>query len=422
MKKIRLSDKLKAPDTVKVSNFFPVLHKSWKRVYSVTLGIGMVLLVAELSHGLDAHQKTINVLNAQIRAPFLVEENQNQEKTFNPDGTLHKQNILGDYDITTFRTLIRYYIKEKVSVDARAMQIEKGDSIICIDAGCLKVKNRTKVAGKPGEYTVTLVDMLGLPYLAMETMSDLSSDPLGDSNLVFKEILSQDKKAIPFDLNSVRAKFKNTLPNMNSIDELAEYISNKQLKNSKNASNPIGGPIYIKAIKEAGLVLAKALTAGNLSLRQIEELNYLANQGINPYEDSANSSLAGVLRGTKNRLVLVDGSAKIVDLTNFQVFAGVGGANGGFFVPSNLVPKMITSLLEKINKVNATTPFEQIAHNYRTFIAIHPFADANGRTGRMILNFMLLKAGLPLPSRPILSIWNSNQEIFSNYLSVINAE
>jgi Fic family protein len=35
------------------------------------------------------------------------------------------------------------------------------------------------------------------------------------------------------------------------------------------------------------------------------------------------------------------------------------------------------------------------AYVHHLFIAIHPFIDGNGRTGRLLLNFMLMKAGFP---------------------------
>jgi fido (protein-threonine AMPylation protein) len=36
-----------------------------------------------------------------------------------------------------------------------------------------------------------------------------------------------------------------------------------------------------------------------------------------------------------------------------------------------------------------------LSRSYYMFIGIHPFGDSNGRTGRCLLNFLLLKKGLP---------------------------
>ncbi len=42
-----------------------------------------------------------------------------------------------------------------------------------------------------------------------------------------------------------------------------------------------------------------------------------------------------------------------------------------------------------------THPVVLVAYIHHFFIAIHPFIDGNGRTGRLLLNFMLMKAGFP---------------------------
>lgn len=41
-------------------------------------------------------------------------------------------------------------------------------------------------------------------------------------------------------------------------------------------------------------------------------------------------------------------------------------------------------------------PIDRIAQLHAEFVAIHPFVDGNGRTGRLIMNLELLKVGYPL--------------------------
>jgi len=40
-------------------------------------------------------------------------------------------------------------------------------------------------------------------------------------------------------------------------------------------------------------------------------------------------------------------------------------------------------------------PVERAAELHTRFVKIHPFVDGNGRTGRLLLNFELMKAGYP---------------------------
>jgi len=59
------------------------------------------------------------------------------------------------------------------------------------------------------------------------------------------------------------------------------------------------------------------------------------------------------------------------------------------------VSKEMTSLMRWIKNHNKLHPMVLTAYIHHFFIAIHPFIDGNGRTGRLLLNFMLMKSGFP---------------------------
>lgn len=61
-------------------------------------------------------------------------------------------------------------------------------------------------------------------------------------------------------------------------------------------------------------------------------------------------------------------------------------------VPPKEIPDKIEKLVERLDQMTGH-PIERAALFHLDFEGIHPFADGNGRTGRMILNFMLMREG-----------------------------
>lgn len=62
----------------------------------------------------------------------------------------------------------------------------------------------------------------------------------------------------------------------------------------------------------------------------------------------------------------------------------------------NLIEPMITDLLVKHEQRKQTMHFiEAVALFHLDFESIHPFIDGNGRTGRILINFELMKNGYP---------------------------
>jgi hypothetical protein len=61
------------------------------------------------------------------------------------------------------------------------------------------------------------------------------------------------------------------------------------------------------------------------------------------------------------------------------------------------VPAQITEWLKEANDLRTRSPRfpEEVAHLHCRFEQIHPFLDGNGRTGRLILNLLLVRLGYP---------------------------
>jgi len=59
------------------------------------------------------------------------------------------------------------------------------------------------------------------------------------------------------------------------------------------------------------------------------------------------------------------------------------------------IQKEMNSFTKWIKNQEKIHPIILLTYVHHYFIAIHPFIDGNGRTGRLLLNYMLLKSGFP---------------------------
>lgn len=76
-----------------------------------------------------------------------------------------------------------------------------------------------------------------------------------------------------------------------------------------------------------------------------------------------------------------------------------GGMGRGMFVPPEDLLNQMQRFLEWYHANEATMPaIELAALSYQRLVSIHPFMDANGRTCRFVMEWILLRHGLPLPA------------------------
>ncbi len=78
----------------------------------------------------------------------------------------------------------------------------------------------------------------------------------------------------------------------------------------------------------------------------------------------------------------------------------------------NMVKQSMLYFIDNYNNTQYNSIFEKIAINHIRFEQIHPFEDGNGRTGRLLINFELLKNNIA----PIV-IPKEERTKYFNYLS-----
>ena len=68
------------------------------------------------------------------------------------------------------------------------------------------------------------------------------------------------------------------------------------------------------------------------------------------------------------------------------------------YPPHYLLPELMAEFVEWLNSESAQQlhPIKYAAEVHCRFVGIHPFRDGNGRTGRLLMNLLLLRLGYPV--------------------------
>ena len=158
-------------------------------------------------------------------------------------------------------------------------------------------------------------------------------------------------------------------------------------------SNAIEGSTL--TLQETELILRHGVTIGGKSLREHFEV-------INHREAIA---FVESLAKRKERI-----TPFVVRQLHQLVLAHIDGENAGQYRRTNvriggaehippeawLLPQQMADWARRVQKeAKALHPIDRAAMAHHRFAAIHPFIDGNGRTARLIMNLLLLRAGYP---------------------------
>lgn len=164
-------------------------------------------------------------------------------------------------------------------------------------------------------------------------------------------------------------------------------------------SNAIEGNTL--SLKETSFILFEKRTPSGKSLREINEvLNHKeAFNFILDYEgDITKNFICEIQRMLVKNTLRKDLETQIGRYRDLQVFI-----RGTDFVPpkSKNAKKEMRSLLRWYNKNKKELhPLILSVYFHAAFENIHPFVDGNGRTGRLLINFILHKNGFPMVNIP----------------------
>jgi Fic family protein len=172
--------------------------------------------------------------------------------------------------------------------------------------------------------------------------------------------------------------------------ELARLREDFVIENTYN-SNAIEGNSL--TLRETALILKDGITIGEKPLR--DHLEAIGHRDAFEYV----ITLAGADTPLTERVIKEIHSLVLMnDPLNKGVYRGIPvKISGARHSPPQpyLVPVQMETLLADYDELKRTRHIiDAVAEFHLRFEGIHPFIDGNGRTGRLVLNLELIKAGL----------------------------
>ncbi|MBU1204004.1 MAG: Fic family protein [Nanoarchaeota archaeon] len=188
-------------------------------------------------------------------------------------------------------------------------------------------------------------------------------------------------------LNEVKKGRKQIISSLSNI----EYgvIEKQQLIRFTFNTNAIEGSTI--TLKETNHILEDKISPEGKDLREIHEIENTkkAYDFMKSYRGNLNTDFIKKIHYHLTSNILGESSG---NFRRIQVY--MGGSKHIPTKPSEIF-KEISSLVRWIKNNHKLHPVLLASYVHHLFIAIHPFLDGNGRTGRLILNFMLMKSGFP---------------------------
>lgn len=228
-------------------------------------------------------------------------------------------------------------------------------------------------------------------------------------NLTKKDLKEKIEKNNPFNLLLTKKE-------IGDLDKLERKHKRKYTVNQYEYfvslftydSNAIEGNTL--TLQETSLILFDKITPKGKSLREV-------NEAIN--HKNAFDYILKYKKGI-NKEFICEIQRLVVDKTlNKELENQIGKyrtlfvrIRGSEFIPSKPkeVPNEMRKLLTWLKKNKKVHPIILVSYFHSAFESIHPFVDGNGRTGRLIINFMLHNFNYPMiniPNKEKLEYYNA---------------
>ncbi len=204
------------------------------------------------------------------------------------------------------------------------------------------------------------------------------------SGKVFITLDEKQKK----ELEEIKNRYNSAIKKLNAIEY--EVYEKNHLINFTFNTNAIEGSTV--TLTETSIILEDKITPEGRTLREIHEVENTkkAYQLLKTYKGGVDTKVIKKIHFLLTHNILGTNAGKF---RKIRVYMG-----GSKHIPPKPedVEKEMKSLIRwyGYNK-DKYHPITAASYIHSEFIRIHPFVDGNGRTGRLLLNFMLMKQGWP---------------------------
>lgn len=170
-------------------------------------------------------------------------------------------------------------------------------------------------------------------------------------------------------------------------------------------SNAIEGNTLSQS--ETELVLSKGITIGGKTL--VEHLEVIAHVEAIDYIETLSKAEVPIgeweIRQIHN---LVMRKISPTEAGRYRQLDVKAAGTDYLYPPHYLLTGLMEEFVQWMKVAQLEThPVQYASEAHYRFVSIHPFADGNGRTGRLLMNLLLLRAGFP-----IVSISNEQRELY----------
>ena len=243
-----------------------------------------------------------------------------------------------------------------------------------------------------GEKFKKVRKLLGKGDIKDSELKELAHKAKKDLTKKTKEVKSI-RKIVKFESKTIKELYRIKKGYAEVIKKLSkieyEVIEKQHLIRFTFNTNAIEGSTI--TLKETTHILEDGIAPEGKELREIHEIENTKKtyEFMKKYKGKISNKFIKQIHYNLTFNVLKEEAGKF---RSIQVYMG-----GSKHTPtrSSEVEKEMQNLMRWIVQHNKLHPAILSAYTHHFFIAIHPFIDGNGRTGRLLLNFMLMQAGFP---------------------------